>query len=323
MNKINFLKIEIIISILSIFIPGCKNNPVNDIIAPYDLRWIPQPCGTKANLNAVQFFDESIGIVAGDNGTILRTTDGGNSWVHVCSGTVENLYGLHFFNSKTGYVVGSSSIVMKTTDRGLSWRMQYSDSNHVLYSVYSSEGGYTYAAGSGGFIIKSNTMDINWKQQHNIDTNDLFCVKQPLLVICSGANGTMLVSSDFDTAWTKINAGNGTNLNSIYFVNSFVGYAAGGQGIILKTSDRGMSWINEQSHSTSRISTIKFGFDTCSGFAIGENGMFLKTTDCGSNWKSVKTTTTDFLRDVYFINAKTGWATGDNGLILHTTTGGE
>ena len=40
------------------------------------------------------------------NGTILRTTDGGSSWVPQTSGTTKTLYGVSFTDENNGTVVG-------------------------------------------------------------------------------------------------------------------------------------------------------------------------------------------------------------------------
>lgn len=42
--------------------------------------WQQKPSGTTSNLTSVFFLTPDSGIVAGDNGTIILTTNGGNSW---------------------------------------------------------------------------------------------------------------------------------------------------------------------------------------------------------------------------------------------------
>ena len=46
-----------------------------------------KPSGTTFQLRGVSFSDANNGAAVGDSGTILRTTDGGNSWVPQSSGT--------------------------------------------------------------------------------------------------------------------------------------------------------------------------------------------------------------------------------------------
>ncbi len=57
--------------------------------------------------------------------------------------------------------------------------------------------------------------------------------------------------------------------------------------------------------------------DTLSGSSI-----ILQTTNLGENWASQFSPTNNWLGDVYFVNAFTGWAVGNNGAIIKTTNGG-
>ncbi len=74
-----------------------------------------------------------------------------------------------------------------------------------------------------------------------------------------------------------------------YFLNngaSPTGYAAGENGIIRKTTNRGLTWINQYTGTTEEINAIRFGdlADTLKGYAVGNAGLILKTTNGGINW---------------------------------------
>jgi photosystem II stability/assembly factor-like uncharacterized protein len=75
----------------------------------------------------------------GDGGTILRTTDGGETWATQVSGIGTPLYGVSLLDAKTGIAVGGDSIfprpgiILRTTDAGITWTVQ-ARSNR-LYSV--------------------------------------------------------------------------------------------------------------------------------------------------------------------------------------------
>lgn len=329
--KYYFIFICFIIPLL--FITGCKNDSTNPVIPPPHVLWTSQSSGTSQNLKAIQFLDSStafidVGIIVGNYGTILRTTDKGISWLQIQSGTNENLYGLHFPNSLTGYICGTSGIILKSTNSGINWQLQHTDSSTILFSIYSignDMSSLTYAVGTGGTILKNAYPENIWFKQYNNDSNDLYSVKINFFSLAVGANGTILKSNSYyyDTTWSHINSGTQDNLNSLYFVNSFTGYCTGQNGIIMQSSDHGLTWHSQQSNISNWINSLKFGIDTVCGFGVGDNGIFLKTTNSGTNWTSSQTSTSEFLRDVYFTDEKTGWAVGENGTIIHTTTGGE
>jgi hypothetical protein len=59
-----------------------------------------------------------VATVAGDNGTILRSLDGGLTWNRLTSGTDADLFGVYFTSNDTGTVVGEDGIILRTTTGG-------------------------------------------------------------------------------------------------------------------------------------------------------------------------------------------------------------
>ena len=73
---------------------------------PRPYEWACLPTGITNDLNAVDFVDPYIGWVAGDDGTVLHTTDGGLSWQPQDSGTTEYLKDVFFLDLDRGWMVG-------------------------------------------------------------------------------------------------------------------------------------------------------------------------------------------------------------------------
>ncbi len=111
---------------------------------------------------------------------------------------------------------------------------------------------------------------------------------------------------------------------SVYFSNSQNGIAVGNSGKIIKTTNGGTNWIEQNSNTTGVLYSLSFvPKGTLSyGFATGWNGKILKSTDGGANWYSQPSGTTKTLYGVHFVNQNTGYAVGENGVILKTTNGG-
>jgi photosystem II stability/assembly factor-like uncharacterized protein len=80
----------------------------------------PLPQG--ATLLAVHFVNATTGTAVGESGTILRTTDGGSSWVSQTSGTTEWLFGVSFTDARTGTAVGTGGTILRTTNGGSAWK---------------------------------------------------------------------------------------------------------------------------------------------------------------------------------------------------------
>lgn len=87
----------------------------------YSQNWELINSNTNRDLNSVHFPSESIGYIAGQYGTILKTTDGGNSWNTLETGIDKTLESIYFIDSQTGVCVGDYSKIIKTTDGGQTW----------------------------------------------------------------------------------------------------------------------------------------------------------------------------------------------------------
>src|SRR6266481_6044467 len=82
-------------------------------------HWVWQnPLPQGNTLYGVSFTDANTGIATGDNGTIIWTTDGGNTWAIQSSGITNTLYGVSFTDVNYGTAVGASGTVLRTTDGG-------------------------------------------------------------------------------------------------------------------------------------------------------------------------------------------------------------
>ena len=88
-------------------------------VTAWTVRRIAAP---RPPLYGVSFTDANNGTVVGRYGTILRTTDGGATWVEQDSGTTNDLKGVSFTDANTGtVVVGFNETILRTTDGGATW----------------------------------------------------------------------------------------------------------------------------------------------------------------------------------------------------------
>jgi photosystem II stability/assembly factor-like uncharacterized protein len=79
---------------------------------------VTQNSGTENRLLGVSFVDANHGTAVGVGGTIVRTTDGGATWVTQTSGTTNNLRGVSFTDANNGTVVGEHGTILRTTSGG-------------------------------------------------------------------------------------------------------------------------------------------------------------------------------------------------------------
>lgn len=66
-------------------------------------------------LYSLTFSDSQKGFAVGNNGFILTTSNGGNSWSNISSPTIESLRDISFANSIHGTIVGANSTILKVS----------------------------------------------------------------------------------------------------------------------------------------------------------------------------------------------------------------
>lgn len=81
--------------------------------------WFLQSSGTSINLNSVYFSNSNLEWAAGDSGTIIHITDGGENWNSQTSGRTDALWSICFADNNTGWIVVDDGTTLKTTNGGV------------------------------------------------------------------------------------------------------------------------------------------------------------------------------------------------------------
>lgn len=131
------------------------------------LVFVPQYSGTTNDLNSISVIDVNKAFIAGNAGTILKTTNAGLNWDAKTSGTTEDLKSICFINGSTGYVCGSSGVIRVTYDGGSSWSPQSSGTTETLNSIDFEETNYDngYAVGENGVALYTDNGGMTWTRQ--------------------------------------------------------------------------------------------------------------------------------------------------------------
>jgi len=101
--------------------------------------------------------DINNGWVVGNLGTILKTTDGGNTWIPKTSDTFVDLEGVYFIDSNLGWIVGEGGLILATSDGGNTWTPESSEVTSELASVFFVDSANGYAVGANGVILARET----------------------------------------------------------------------------------------------------------------------------------------------------------------------
>ena len=265
------------------------------------LQWFEQNSGSNRELTDVCFVDQDNGWISGYTGTMLHTTDGGDTWNTQNIPPSNAYYSVFFTDLLNGWATGYDGRIVHTTDGGQTWVFQTAPVNTDYYKVY---------------FVNSN---IGWIAGGDAGSFPTFIEHR---VILNTTNGGASWSAQYSQS-------NKSRLNSIIFVDQNNGYAAGESGIIMKTTDGGSNW-SEQEIPSFDFSNIFFT-DNLTGWVTGyflglpHHPSVFKTTDGGSNWVETQFGTDEGLSDIYFVDNLRGWAVGGNtsqGIVYYTSDGG-
>jgi hypothetical protein len=108
----------------------------------------------------------------------------------------------------------------------------------------------------------------------------------------------------------------------VHFPNTQKGWAVGGYGKIIHTTNGGQQWHYQTSGTPHWLYDVHF-VNPMKGWIVGQHGVVLHTNNGGLNWVPQVSNTPHVLTNVQFINEQIGWAVGcGNGTIIRTTDGG-
>ncbi len=292
---------------------------------------------SESYLYSVFFVNSNTGFAVGVDwslGTnlILKTTNGGNSWMVKSFGENCVLYSVYFTDENTGYAVGEDlsfggGIIFRTTNGGNSWVSQTTEQGNALLSVHFPNSDTGYIAGAdffqGSTIKKTTDGGINWINQVTGSSEWLRSVYflSSNIGYAAGENGVILKTTNGGNNWETLQSGTTNFLSSVYFTSLTTGYVAGENGTILKTTDGGISWQNQASGTNVVFRSICFT-DTSTGFLVGDNGTILKTTNSGISWDTQQSGTSGPLRSVHFPNNNDGYVVGIIDTLLKTSNAG-
>jgi len=150
---------------------------------------------SDGKFSSICFVDDLNGWVVGEDGCILKSTDGGENWIHKTSGTTSNLNCIKFLDNNVGISVGSFGTFLLSTDGGEIWTLKNSSTTEQLNSI---------------------------------------AFSNPTSAWISGINGKLFNTTDLGNDWTTYDGITRNNINSVFFVNENSGWFVGGNGTMFK-----------------------------------------------------------------------------------------
>lgn len=304
--------------------------------------WVYQnPYPAENILLAVKFVTPQQGWIAGVNGTILYTKDGGETWETQDSGVGEDIKSIAFVNEKQGWAVGNGGVIIHTEDGGGTWRAQNSDTSASLNKVFfiDEKEGWIVGATHMGVVLHTKDGGKNWEKQnlgiYRSIASVYFLDRETGWIL---AGDEVYRTTDGGKTWEKSSSigleikrptrdetGNPVIVigedrvgydwweGDIYFTDKKKGWVVFGYWYVSHTEDGGKSWQTEElKHSQGHIAFTDDKHGCLAGTSI------LCTEDGGEIWKErlgYKTSDSSniSLWCISFVNQSIGWAVGKEG----------
>ena len=148
-----------------------------------------------------------------------------------------------------------------------------------------------------------------------------------LFILTLGCSKNPADSESNVVGWSLQKSNVVNSLHEVHFINPNTGWAVGGNGLVLHTSNGGSTWKTINTPVTSEFRTV-FHSDENTVWVMGSGGNRLFTQDNGANWTVESDGIGLNYKDLQFINNTVGYALGSTGQIIgnqlvKTVDGGE
>jgi photosystem II stability/assembly factor-like uncharacterized protein len=278
-------------------------------------QWYDVSVPTNYKLNDIDFPTSTTGYIVGDSTTILKTIDGGETWIELNPIGLSNnafsheIVDVDFVNEQIGFVtiLSDNSGVYKTVDGGINWTPASNLGSNMCYkscTYVTNEDDYL-VGGAGCF--QSGQIDKYYNSTWSISTVNYESFNTDEYVVdmdfrngigIAAMNGEyFLRSTDDGLTWDSIPSGltGPAFLTSVMFASNdtiYAGYDDGaGGGFALRIStDAGLTWgIDNGSGSFFYPSFLSLGqansgkVYTGGKVSWGDEGIIFQTTD-GISW---------------------------------------
>jgi photosystem II stability/assembly factor-like uncharacterized protein len=205
-----------------------------------------QPLPQGNSLCAINFADSNNGVAIGAYGTIVRTTDCGETWYLLNNIVKNNLYSVCFTGNNDGFICGSSGLLLKTRNAGASW-------SKINIDVYGNFNKIQFSSKNTGWII--------------------------------GEKGTILKTTDGGDTWLSQSSNTSYDLLSLSVYDSNTCIIMGEKRFMIKTTDSGKNWIKLDSISSVKYSNPAICFKTKDTIYASGIEKFIYTTNGGNQWQ--------------------------------------
>lgn len=268
---------------------GARASSPGDIVPPKDIR---------VNLFGACFTTSETGWVAGDLGRVFRTEDGGKTWLRQDTGGRRPFFSITCVDDQHVMMATTDGAIYASTDGGTTWKKQQTPVERNLLQVRCATATRCTAVGDYGQVVHTEDGGNTWE---DVGLPDDFKLPDMALDMGVDPKDALLYGMSY------------ADENNVWVSGEF--------GTILKSSDGGRTWTQQESGLESTLFGI-YMQDPMNGMVVGIDSVILSTNDGGETWKPIRG---PFRERSYYdvmVSGNIGWIVGGQGTILMSSDGG-
>lgn len=207
---------------------------------------------------AVSFFDEQVGWIAGDNGEVQRTIDGGMAWERKELSSSERIVDIFAVSDTSALAVVQTGQLFYTENLGEAWEeaFPFEDSlggSPMIFTMFAKDN-FAYVGGAPGSYSSPYTSLLD-----EIDTDWMLWqeISNPIVAVDS--------IHPFFT--------------DMHFFDRDTGWVVGWDKLILYTKDKGQNWTQLPSPDTltNELNSVTLTPDSMEAWIVGNDGLVIST----------------------------------------------
>lgn len=205
---------------------------------------------SQVALNSVMFVNDKVGFAAGHDATVLKTTDGGDTWrVFYRDTEFENpLLAVHFEDENKGYAVGAFSLMVETMDGGETWKtrpvFEGNPNDYHLNDIYRSKAGTLLIPSEFGIVYRSTDGGASFEEIQT-DYEGSFWSGLGLSdgsILVYGMRGNIYRSVDEGVTWQPVDADTQKSFGGGVELDDGTVVLSGLNGAVAYSTDMGKSF---------------------------------------------------------------------------------
>jgi photosystem II stability/assembly factor-like uncharacterized protein len=229
------------------------------------------------------------GMVVGEVGFGLTTTDRGASWIPMNLATTATLRDVAVLNADIAIAVGNANVIRRTTDGGFNWSVVTPPVTATWLDISFLNTTHGFISGSGGNIIFTTDGGETWNTTPPVNSSTYSIqMLDANTIVGATALGTFMKSTDGGATWSQstIDSGEAPLILSVGFFDATEGFVGDIDGRVYRTTDGGASWTEPEQITGGGWLYRASIADGNTAIVSGMDGYVYTTTDRGLTWNA-------------------------------------